>query len=137
MRAESAPSRIRPVVALVVALLVIGSAGACGGSGATDAGPVVVPPPVVPPPTGPVATTSVDMRGSRFAPSAISVASGATVTFTNSDGINHNVTFDSQSIAGASNFSSGSVSVTMPAAAGTYPYQCTIHGGMTGTVQVK
>ena len=137
MRTAPLPSsRTRPILSLLLALTVITAAGACGGSGVTDAPPVVVPPPVVPP-AGPVATTSVDMKGSRFAPSAISVASGATVTFTNSDGYNHNITFDSPSIAGAGNFATGSVTVAMPAAAGTYPYTCTLHAGMNGTVQVK
>ena len=136
MHIAPAPSSARSRIPRRAALLVIALAGACGGSSTASTAPYT-PPPVVTPPSGPVATTAVDMKGSRFAPSAISVASGATVTFTNSDGINHNVTFDSQSIAGAGNFSSGSVSVTMPTTAGTYAYQCTIHSGMTGTVQVK
>ena len=43
----------------------------------------------------PVATTAVDMKNLAFSPRAIKVASGATVTWTNSDvGTDHNVTFD-------------------------------------------
>lgn len=137
MRTAFIPFPRRVLASLLLAVVVIGLAAACGGSGATDAGPVVVPPPVVTPPSAPVATTAVDMRGSKFAPSAILVAAGATVTFTNSDGINHNVTFDNTAIAGAGNFSTGSVSVTLPTTAGTYPYQCTLHSGMNGTVQVQ
>jgi plastocyanin len=84
-----------------------------------------------------VATTAVDMSGNQFKPSAIKVASGATVTWTNSDGINHNVTFDG-AVGSIPNFSTGSQALQMPAAAGTYTYHCTIHGaGMSGSVQVQ
>jgi plastocyanin len=65
------------------------------------------------------------------------VSSGAVVTYTNNDAITHNVTFDNSSIGGSGNFSSGSKTLTMPAAAGTYTYKCTIHASMTGTVTVK
>ena len=44
--------------------------------------------------TGAVATTAVDMKNIAFNPAAIKVGSGATVTWTNSDAITHNVTFD-------------------------------------------
>jgi plastocyanin len=87
--------------------------------------------------TGPVATTSVDMSGNRFNPAAIKVASGATVTWSNSDGYAHNITFDG-SVGSIGNFSTGSQSLQMPATAGTYAYHCTIHGpAMSGSVQVQ
>ena len=88
--------------------------------------------------TTPVATTAVNMTSSSFSPRAIRVAPSATVTWTNSDGIAHNVTFT----AAANNikindFTTGTASLAMPAAAGTYAYSCTIHAGMTGSVQVQ
>jgi plastocyanin len=86
--------------------------------------------------TGPVATTAVNLTGSQFNPSAIKVASGATVTWTNSDGIAHNVTFDG-AVGNIPNFTSGSQSLQMPATAGTYTYKCTLHAGMTGSVLVQ
>ena len=85
----------------------------------------------------PVVTTAVEMKNTAFTPAAIKVGSSATVTFTNSDGFAHNATFDGGTITGTGNFSSGSKTVTMPAAAGTYAYHCSIHAGMTGTVQVQ
>ena len=84
----------------------------------------------------PVATTAVEMSGNRFNPASIKVASGATVTWTNSDGINHNVTFDG-AVGTIPNFSAGAQTLQMPATAGTYTYKCTIHAGMTGSVQVQ
>ncbi len=86
---------------------------------------------------GPVATTAVEMKGSAFTPSAIKVASGATVTWTNSDGIDHNVTFDGAAVPASGNFSTGNKALTMPAAAGTYTYKCTLHPGMSGSVLVQ
>lgn len=108
---------------------------ACGGSAGGDGGGVV--PPTQPTPTVPTATTAVAMRGSAFVPPAILVASGATVTFTNEDGINHNVIFDAAGVGTIPNFSGGTRSITMPAATGTYTYHCSLHGGMSGSVKVE
>jgi plastocyanin len=47
------------------------------------------------------------------------------------------VTFSSTSIASTTEFASGSKSVVMPTAAGTYAYTCTLHGGMNGSVKVQ
>lgn len=87
--------------------------------------------------SGPVVTTSVEMKSTAFTPAAIKVASGATVTWTNSDGFNHNVTFDNAAVAPSGNFATGTKSLVMPAAAGTYTYKCTIHPGMSGSVLVQ
>jgi plastocyanin len=86
---------------------------------------------------GPVATTAVDMKNTAFNPAEIKVASGATVTWTNSDGVNHNVTFDGGVVPASGNFSTGSKALVMPTAAGTYTYKCTLHSGMSGSVQVQ
>ncbi|MBA3672807.1 MAG: plastocyanin [Gemmatimonadaceae bacterium] len=82
-------------------------------------------------------TTAVSMRGSAFDPPAIQVSPSAVVTFTNADNFAHNVTFSTGGVAASGNFSTGSRQVTMPAAPGTYGYNCTLHGGMSGTVLVK
>ena len=89
--------------------------------------------------TGAVATNAVDMKNLAFNPPAIKVASGATVTWTNSDGFGHNVTFDGGAVAASGTIDAGvAKALTMPTAAGTYPYHCTIHGtAMSGTVQVQ
>ena len=84
-----------------------------------------------------VATTAVTLHNLAFGPGAIVVSRGATVTFTNQDGINHNLTFSSAAITSVGNFATGARQVVMPDAPGTYDYHCTIHSGMTGTVQVQ
>jgi plastocyanin len=85
----------------------------------------------------PTATTSVTMTGLQFAPAAILVSKGATVTWTNQDNTAHNVTFSNTSIVSIGDFSSGAKTSVMPSAAGTYSYRCTIHPGMNGTVTVQ
>ena len=87
--------------------------------------------------TAPVVTTAVTMQSSAFSPKAIRVAPSATVTFTNNDNFDHDATFSGAGIVGTGKFATGVRSVTMPAAPGTYSYLCTLHQGMTGTVQVQ
>ena len=119
--------RLRLALALVFA-------AACGGGGGSD-GPTT---PIIPTtPNTPVATTNVSLQSNLFNPADIVVAPSAVVTFTNTDNIAHNVTFANQNIASVDNWSSGARTVTMPAAAGTYSYTCTIHAGMNGTVKVQ
>jgi plastocyanin len=71
-----------------------------------------------------------------FVPDDLSIAVGATVTWTNTDSISHTSTsnavgWDSGIIAPGRQFS-----VTYQTA-GTFPYHCTIHPGMVGTVIVR
>jgi plastocyanin len=65
-----------------------------------------------------------------------SVSPGATVTVDNQDGTAHTVTaddgksFDDQAANGTSSF-------TAPTKPGSYPFHCTIHPSMHGTLVVK
>lgn len=87
----------------------------------------------------PSSTTVCLTPNNTFDPSSITVAAGATVSWSNTTGVTHNVTFDAATGAPASiaNFSAGVRSATF-ATAGTYTYHCTIHGlSMSGTVVVQ
>lgn len=71
-----------------------------------------------------------------FNPSTIFVSANTTVTWTNKDGVSHTVTsnsgvFDSGTILQGKTYS---FQFTNP---GSYPYHCTIHPSMTGTVVVN
>ena len=79
------------------------------------------------------AAAVVHLKTVTFAPSAVSVTSGETVTWVWDDPIIHNVTADDFR---SGNQASGSYSFTF-AKPGTYRYECTIHAGMTGTVTVR
>jgi plastocyanin len=75
--------------------------------------------------------------GNVFDPSQVDIASGGTVSFTWGSAVTHNVTFQSPPapVANITDRSSGGGQVTFNTP-GTYNYQCTIHGGMNGTVTV-
>ena len=118
---------MRTLLSLTAALALFG----CGGS---TYGGVTSPPP---PPPPPVTTTNVSLRNLAFSPRAIQVSPGATVDFTNNDGIAHNITFSSTLVTGAGDFAAGSRAVVMPTTPGTYAYHCTIHAGMNGSVTVQ
>ena len=75
----------------------------------------------------------VSMQSIAFAPSSLTVAVNATVTWTNNDNVAHNVTSDSGWFASSSINPGGTYSHQFTAA-GTYNYHCTIHPGMNGTV---
>jgi plastocyanin len=100
---------------------------ACGGGGDTPTTPG----------TGGPSVTRVTIQNVAFTPSSVQVSPGATVSFTNNDGFAHNVTFTSAAVTSVPDFTSGSKSVVMPSATGSYPFHCTIHPSMTGTVTVQ
>lgn len=107
---------------------------ACGGSSSSGT-PTAPTTPTTP--TPPVATTSVSLRSNQFDPVNIVVAPSATITYSNADGRDHDVTFANQTITSVSKWSTGDRTVAMPAATGTYSYTCTLHAGMNGTVKVQ
>lgn len=85
----------------------------------------------------PATATVTATAGQAFSPQTIRVATGGTITW-KFESLGHNVTFDA--VTGAPEDIPGSNANTsiarIFAANGTFPYHCTIHPGMTGTVQV-
>jgi len=86
----------------------------------------------------PSTTAAVDIRGLAFNPAPVTVKTGATVTWTNFDDVPNTVTSLTPS---PETFNSGSISKGQTFSrtftlAGTYPYTCTIHPFMKGTVIV-
>jgi plastocyanin len=85
-----------------------------------------------PPPT----QANVSVENNSFVPPSSTIAAGGQVTWTWAAGaVTHNVTFASGT--NSVDQSSGTFSRTFPTA-GSFPYQCTIHGAsMSGTVVVQ
>lgn len=116
--------RIRSWIMLAAA---VAGAG-CGGSGGSyGSGPNNNP--------GGSTSKQVSVKNNLFDPSATTVPVGSTVTWTWADGADvHNVTFDDGQKS-ADQSSGGYTRVF--GTAGSYPYHCTRHPGMTGSVTVQ
>lgn len=86
-----------------------------------------------------VATDKVKMSNYAFSPSVIKVKVGTTVTWTNTDSVNHSVTADKPSSDAPSSalFAQGDTYQFMFMKAGTYTYHCMPHPYMHGTVIVE
>jgi plastocyanin len=122
MRPFGRPAMARAAVVLLMGA-VAGVAG-CAPSGASGS---------------PVATASVDLPPSyRFAPAAITVRAGTTVTWTNDDHFTHSVQFlDGGLPSSPLLMQPGQTTTFTFAQPGTYHYQCHIHPqDMRGSVTV-
>lgn len=85
---------------------------------------------------------TVQMNPASFDPSAVTIARGGTVRWVNAAPVAHTITPENSSQAGV--WASQNVPATQGFTfqhvfdtAGTFPYTCSIHAGMTGTVQVQ
>ncbi|HEV8176172.1 MAG TPA: cupredoxin domain-containing protein, partial [Gemmatimonadales bacterium] len=114
-------------------VMALGALAACGdgppaASGADRAGdgqPNQVPP------------NTIVIKNFAFSPAEITVAPGAVLMVDNQDSAAHTATakdksFDTGNLAGKQRGS-----ITAPMKPGEYPYICTIHQYMTGTLTVK
>ena len=81
-------------------------------------------------------TADISMQGLAFVPAAITVAAGTTITWTNNDFTIHTVTSDTGAFASQDIAMSGTFSHTF-GEKGVFPYHCTIHPTMKGTVTVE
>jgi plastocyanin len=115
-RGSRAGNLLLPALALLGLVV-----AACGSGSARDASPV--------------ATTTVDLPASyRFAPAAIAVTTGATVTWTNHDNFTHNVSLPGAEPLTMAPGESASHTFT---AAGRFDYVCSLHPkDMRGSVVV-
>ncbi len=86
------------------------------------------------PPAG--AGSAVSIAGFSFQPATITVAVGATVTWTNQDSAGHTVTADDSSFTSERLATGATFSHTF-ATAGTFTYHCAIHSSMKATVTVQ
>lgn len=119
----------------LVDVLIFGALLACGGGGG---GGITPPPPPPPPPPQPSPSASVTMGAASFSPTSVTITRSGTVTWNNTSGITHNVTFAPTTGAPSNidDHSSGSNQRTF-GTVGTFNYNCTLHGGMNGSVVVQ
>jgi plastocyanin len=124
------------LIAVPAALL-----AACGGGGSSNSPtspstPSTPSTPTTPStPASPILTSQVTVGDNFFDPANIQITPGTTVTWSWPSGTStHNVTF--QDANSGDKGANSSYSKTFPTA-GTFSYQCTLHGGMSGSVLVK
>ena len=82
--------------------------------------------------------SGVVMQNIQFDPSSVSVKAGNTVTWTNNESVQHDVTADDGSFKSgqAGGMKQGDKYEHKFGKAGSFAYKCTIHPNMTGTVEV-
>ena len=124
-------------LAVVSGILLL--AVACGSD---TSNPVPAPTPApTPNPDGQATLVSIPVGaenlGNRaFVPDEADIAVGATITWTNNDVVTHTSVSDN-GVSNSGNVAPGrQFSVTFTTA-GTFPYHCTIHPGMVGSVVVR
>jgi len=86
-----------------------------------------------PAPTG----NLVVISGNNFNPQQLIVSFGTTVTWRNDDNVNHTVTSDSGNLMQSPLMGNGQTYQKTFTEVGTFPYHCTVHSGMTGTIIVQ
>jgi len=79
------------------------------------------------------ATAQVNVQGMAFDPQTVTIQVGGIVTWTNKDEAPHNAVAVDESWQ-TSTFSTGESGSVTFTTAGTFPYLCTVHPNMTGTV---
>ena len=83
-----------------------------------------------------VGEVSVLIEGFAFNPADITAKVGQTITFTNGDSAPHTASLDDGSCTTPQMAAGGSDGLTFTAA-GTYPFHCSVHPTMKGTITVS
>jgi plastocyanin len=114
-----------PLVLLVGAALALAACGDDdddGGGAAADC------------PSGAVTITMVDIK---FDPEDATASTGQEICWVNEDSVNHNAVAESGADFESELFGQGETFTATVDTAGTVEYVCTIHPGMTGTIEVS
>ncbi len=119
----------RRLVAVVVAAALAFAACSSGGGGSSAGTTSCIPP------AGTTGGVAVSIKDFAFEPSAIVAKVGQAVTFTNTGFESHNATLDAGG-CGTPTLETGQVGQLVFAAAGVYPFHCTVHAQMTGSITV-
>jgi plastocyanin len=134
------PSPRRQRARALPAAMLLGGAlllAACSSSGSST--PTTAPPatPTTGSSAGATGTHTIIIKNFAFAPSTITVAPGASVTVTNTDQVAHTVTSSKGAFDTGDIQPGQSKTITAPNTPGSYPYICSIHQYMTGTLVVS
>lgn len=81
-------------------------------------------------------STTVNIKNYKFMPDKLTVKAGSTITVHNEDSTAHTFTADNKAFDTGNIPANGTKTVTV-SKPGTYPFMCTIHPFMTGTLTVS
>jgi len=121
------------VVIAGTALLLAG----CGGGSGSASGASAKPSGSSSQTTSAGASIAVKISNFKFSPASLTVKQGAGVTVTNEDSAAHTVTADDGHSFDTGDLSQGATQTISVSKPGSYPYHCTIHPFMHGTLVVK
>ncbi|HKB28566.1 MAG TPA: plastocyanin/azurin family copper-binding protein [Candidatus Limnocylindrales bacterium] len=113
----------------VVALAACGSGAATGAPGA-GAGAACAK-------SSAAGTVKAGVADFAFAPSTVTAKVGDVITWTNGGPASHTVTVDNAPACDTGAIASGSTGSLTFSAAGSYPFHCSIHSSMKGTITIS
>ena len=124
----------RILVALCAVLALALGLAACGGSSGGGSTSASTSTPASSGASG--GGVTIKMQNIQFSPKDTTVKVGDKVTWTNDDNTDHNVTAESGADFKSKDFGNGATFSFTADKAGTIKYVCTIHPGMTATLNV-
>lgn len=133
----------RPLVALTALVLGVVLAGCSSGDNPVLATPTAdtatTAAPTAGTATSPAATGQavLEIKDYAFSPASLTVAPGATITVVNRDSARHDVDARGKEFKTALLAQDESGTFTAPGKAGSYPFGCSVHPSMTGTLIVS
>ena len=113
------------IVAVSLGLAACGSGGSAAPASTTGTG------------GSPATADTIAISNFAFVPPHLTVAPGATVTVLNHDQVAHTVTSSSGAFQTGNISPGSSVTFTAPNHSGSFPYICSIHQYMSGTLTVS
>jgi plastocyanin len=81
-------------------------------------------------------TVQAAIKDFEFDPATVTAKVGDVITWTNNGPASHTVTVDNQSGCDTGTISAGATSSLTFTAAGSYPFHCSIHSSMKGTITI-
>jgi plastocyanin len=111
-------------LALLVPLIALLAAAGCGSDSGGGKAETLAP------------GKAISMKALRFHPDHVQVPVGQKITWRNDEGSGHDVKADSGADFESKTFGKDGTFTWTPTKAGTVKYECTLHPGMEGTIDV-
>lgn len=127
--------------ATVAVMGLVPGLAACGGGGSSSSGTTTTGRPSATTATSASAATTpggstITIRNFAYQPVIATVKAGTTITVKNADSATHTVTADNSAFDTGNISGGGTKTFTAPSRPGSFPYHCTIHPFMHGTLTV-